>query len=180
MPTPARCTTASWASRAPDSIEPPSGSQRASPLAGDRRTRRVTSSPRASSARTSAVPMRPLAPVTTTFTADRRQLGRGDLAGPLDDLVDHPVVLGLLGREPAVAVEVELDLFDGLAGVHGDALGHDALGVHDLLSVDADVGGQTLHLRGGLVHEDAGVGQREALARLPGTQEELAHRRSES
>jgi hypothetical protein len=38
--------------------------------------------------------------------------GAGDLDCAGRDLVDHPVVLGLVGREPAVAVGVALDLLD--------------------------------------------------------------------
>ena len=48
------------------------------------------------------------------------RLDRGGLAhvgGPLDDLVDEPVVLGLLRGEPAVAVRVGLDPLDRLTGV---------------------------------------------------------------
>ena len=93
-------------------------------------------------------------------------------------MVDDPVVLGLLGREPAVTVEVDLDLLDLLARVLGDALGHDPLGVHDLLGVDGDVDGRALHLGRRLVHQHPGVRQGVALAGRAGAEQELAHRRS--
>src|SRR5438477_12029289 len=53
-----------------------------------------------------------------------------------DHLVDEAVVLGLLGREPAIAVEVLLDALHRLAGVQRDALGHHPLQVDDLLGLD--------------------------------------------
>src|SRR5579884_3200552 len=64
----------------------------------------------------------------------------GAAGGVLDDPVDEPVLAGFFGGEPAVAVGVELDALDGLAGVEGDALGHHALQVDDLLGLDGDVG----------------------------------------
>ena len=67
--------------------------------------------------------------------------GPSDRLGPLDDdVVDHAVLLRLLGREPAVALGVGGDLLDRLAGVVGDQLGHAALGVGELLGLDGDVG----------------------------------------
>src|SRR5205823_11701739 len=106
-----------------------------------------------------------------------RSAGGCDLAGAHDDLVYDPVVLRLFGGEPAVAVEVDLDLLDGLACVVGDALGHHPLGVDDLLGGDGDVGGRALHLARRLMHQDPRVRQGEALARRPRAQQELAHRR---
>jgi hypothetical protein len=95
--------------------------------------------------------------------------------GLLNHLVDEAVLERLLGGEPAVAVRIRLDTLDGLAGVQGDPLGHHPLEVDDLLGLDGDVGRLALGLTRGLVHQDAGVGQGEALAPLAGTQEELAH-----
>src|SRR5258706_10587761 len=67
----------------------------------------------------------------------------GDLRGPRDHLVDEPVVLGLLGGEPAVAVGVRLDLLPGLSGVERHPLLEHALGVEHLLGLDRDISGGT-------------------------------------
>ena len=103
-----------------------------------------------------------------------------DLAPLDDDVVDEAVVLGLLGREPAVAVGVDDDLLDRLAGVVGDPLGQQPLGVGHLLGLDGDVGRLTPKAAEGLVHHDPGVGQRVPLARGAGAQQELAHRGGEA
>src|SRR4051812_21662000 len=73
------------------------------------------------------------------------------LLGAADDVVDEAVVLGLFGREPAVAVGVLLDLLDRLAGVEGDALLHRALRVEHLLGLDGDVGRGATDAAGRLV-----------------------------
>src|SRR5882757_5780066 len=99
-----------------------------------------------------------------------------DMRGGEHDAVQQPVLLGLLGGEPAVAVGVLGDLLEGLPGVLGDQLGHPALGVQQLLGLDLDVRGGAAQARGGLVHQDAGVRQREPLAGGTGGQQELAHR----
>ncbi len=63
---PARCTTASDPARAPASMVPPAGSQRAAPGPGlGERVRRMTSWPSAVSLETRAVPISPVEPVTT-------------------------------------------------------------------------------------------------------------------
>ena len=64
----------------------------------------------------------------------------------------------------------------GLAGVEGDALGHEPLDVDHLLGLDRDVGRLAADAAGGLVHHDRGVRQGVALALGAGAQQELAHR----
>uniref|UniRef100_J1RKZ5 Prolipoprotein diacylglyceryltransferase n=1 Tax=Streptomyces auratus AGR0001 TaxID=1160718 RepID=J1RKZ5_9ACTN len=90
-------------------------------------------------------------------------------------VVDQAVLLGLIGGEPAVAVRVLGDPLDGLTGVEGRELRHPLLGVQQPLGVDLDVRRGTRQARGGLVDEDLGVRQREALARGAGAQQELSH-----
>src|SRR3954453_9800419 len=64
-------------------------------------------------------------------------VGHGRLA---DDVVDKPVLEGLLRGEPAVAVGVLLDLLDALAGVEGLQLVELALGPPEQVGLDGDVG----------------------------------------
>src|SRR4051812_19105160 len=111
--------------------------------------------------------------VTVRSSADRagaRHLGRA-----LDDVVDEPVLLGLLRREPAVPVGVLVDLLEGLAGVVGDALLQHPPGVHHLLGLDRDVGRRTADAARGLVHHDPRVRQGVALALCAGAEQELPH-----
>ena len=68
----------------------------------------------------------------------------------------------------------------GLAGVVGDALGHEPLDVDHLLGLDGDVGRLALNAARGLVHHDPGVGQGVALAGGAGAEQELAHRRGQA
>src|SRR5688572_13319525 len=75
----------------------------------------------------------PLAPQPTTRLRSIRATAALHLAGAADDMVDESVVLRLLRGEPPVALEVELDLFEGLAGVLGDQPGHVALEQNRLL-----------------------------------------------
>jgi hypothetical protein len=58
----------------------------------------------------------------------------------LDDPVDQPVLDGLFGLEEAVALHVDVDLLDGLAGVVGVDLVDLRAGLDDLAGVDLDVG----------------------------------------
>src|SRR5580704_6832555 len=53
-----------------------------------------------------------------------RRPGGGHATPGQDDVVDDPVVPGLLGGHVVVAVDVLRDLLDGAAGVVGDDLGH--------------------------------------------------------
>src|SRR5882757_243580 len=105
-----------------------------------------------------------------------RTAAAGHVRGREHDAVQQPVLLGLLCGEPAVAVGVLGDLLEGLSGVLGDQLGHPALGVQQLLGLDLDVGGGAAEAGGGLVHQDAGVRQREPLAGGARGQQELTHR----
>ncbi len=89
--------------------------------------------------------------------------------------VDQAVGLGLFGGEPAVALAVGLDLLQRLTRVVRDELGHAPLGVRQLLGLDGDVGGLATQAGKRLVHHHASVGQREALARRAGGEQELTH-----
>ena len=82
-----------------------------------------------------------------------------------DHLVDDAILPGLLGRHHEVAVGVLVDPLDRLAGVAGDDLLQEVAHAQDLLGRQLDVGG--LRVAGGavgLVEQDPGVGQGEALA----------------
>src|SRR5687768_9022119 len=70
--------------------------------------------------------------------ADRRANARALLA-VRDDLVDEAVLLGLRGRHDAVALDVALDLLEGLAGVLGDDVGGQLAHADDLLGLNLDV-----------------------------------------
>src|SRR5690349_4903950 len=81
----------------------------------------------------------------------------------LDDLADEAVLLGFIGGEPEVAVGVLGDLLHRLAAaLFADDLVVPLAQLHDLLGVDLDVAGRAVGHRGGLVEQEAGVGQREA------------------
>src|SRR5215211_3866368 len=97
----------------------------------------------------------------------RRQLRR-----TRQDGVDQAVLARLLGGEPAVTVGVGLDLLDGLAGVEGDPLLHETLGVEHLLGLDRDVARRTADAARGLVHHDARVRKGVTLARRAGAEDE--------
>src|SRR5580704_8989288 len=64
----------------------------------------------------------------------------GDVGGAADHVVDEAVLLGLIGRVPAVPVGVLLDLLDRLPGVEGGAVEQRLLHVEHLLGLDPDVG----------------------------------------
>ena len=87
----------------------------------------------------------------------------GDLPAG-DDLVHDPVLHGALGGKDEVAVGVLDDLLEGLAGVEGDQLLQEPAVARDLLGLDLDVDGLALRTTVRLVEQDAGVGQRVALA----------------
>ena len=91
-------------------------------------------------------------------------------------MVDEAVVLRLVGREPPVAVGVELDLLQGLAGVLADEVEQHLLDIEGLLGLDLDVGGRSSETAGGLVHHDPRVWQRVALVLGAGAEQELPHR----
>ena len=70
-----------------------------------------------------------------------------------DDLVDEPVLDGLLGLEEAVALQVRVDLLDRLPGVVGEDLVDAAAHLEDLPGVDVDVRGLAFEDGRGLVDE---------------------------
>ena len=88
-----------------------------------------------------------------------------------DDLVDHAVGHGLLGRHDEVAVGVLGDLLLGLAGVVGQHPREQVAHAQDLLGLELDVGGLALDAAPGLVQQDPGVRQGEALALGAGGQQ---------
>src|SRR5206468_2592834 len=76
-----------------------------------------------------------------------RSRSRGQLRLRLascEDLVDDPVLLGLLGRHDEVAVGVLLDLLQGLSRVLGEDLVQELAVAQDLLRLDLDVDGLPL------------------------------------
>src|SRR5687767_11528651 len=77
-----------------------------------------------------------------------------------EDLVDEAVVLGRLGGQDLVALDVLADELDVAAGVRGDGLLEPPAHADDLVGVDLEVGG---HAPGALdrrlVDEHAAVGQ---------------------
>src|SRR6059058_4774545 len=105
-----------------------------------------------------------------------RALG-GHLVGAGHDVIHEAVVLRLVGGEPAVPVGVLLDLLDRLAGVEGDPLLQDLLGVEHLLGLDGDVTRRSPEPTGWLVHHDPRVRGGVTLARGAGAEQELAHAR---
>ena len=92
-----------------------------------------------------------------------------------DDVVDDAVGLRLLCGEPTVSLGIDFDLVDGLTCVERDALGHETLDVRHLFGLNRDVRGLTLNTAKRLMHHDAGVRKRVALARSSGAQKELTH-----
>src|SRR5690606_34401864 len=81
----------------------------------------------------------------------------------LDDLAYQAVLPGRLGVEPEVAACIVFDLLEGLACLAGeeavDALAH----AEDLAGLDLDVGGAAAGAAPGLVQEEAGVREAEAV-----------------
>src|SRR6266542_5543597 len=64
--------------------------------------------------------------------------GHGHGHPPGQDVIDHPVVLRLLGAHDVVAVGVLADPLDGLPGVQSEDLLHPAALAKDLLGLDLD------------------------------------------
>src|SRR5215475_14344012 len=58
-----------------------------------------------------------------------------------DDLVEHPVILGLLGIHDVIALDVFFDSLDGLAGMLGDDLVDGRAHPQDFLGVQVNIGG---------------------------------------
>jgi hypothetical protein len=84
-----------------------------------------------------------------------------------DHLVDQPIRERLLGLEEAIALHVAVDLLDRPAGVVGIDMRDPLARLYDLARVNLDVGRHPLEPGGGLVDENATVGQRRALALAP-------------
>src|SRR3954469_14260400 len=89
------------------------------------------------------------APPARTVTASGSRKSVQLPAG--DDLVDDPVLLGLLGREDLVPVDVLADLLSGLGGVPRQDVLHLRAHALDLRRVDLQVGHLATGLTGGLV-----------------------------
>src|SRR5450432_3399649 len=88
------------------------------------------------------------------------------LAMLVNNLVDHPVFLGLLGIHNEVALYVFFDAAYGLAAMLRQKFIDHRAHAQDFLGVQIDVGGlaaEAGHPR--LMNEDAGVGQRKTLFR---------------
>src|SRR5208337_2745062 len=82
----------------------------------------------------------------------------------VDDLINHAVFLGLLRIHDVIALDVLLDALDGLAGMLGKKLIDGGTHAQNLFGVQVDVGGLSAEAaHPGLMDEDAGVGQGEAL-----------------
>src|SRR4051795_43734 len=83
----------------------------------------------------------------------------------LDDLVDDPVLLGFLGGQDLVALDVEADLLRGLAAVLGQRRLQQLAHAGDLRRLDLQVRHLAVDALGGrLVDEDPRVRHGEALA----------------
>ncbi len=91
-------------------------------------------------------------------------------------MVAEAVVPRLLGREPAVALGIVLDVLEGVTAVLSDQLGETTLREGELLGLDGDVGSLATETSERLVHHDASVRKRVALAGMARCEEELAHR----
>src|SRR5699024_5756284 len=113
-------------------------------------------------------------PGATAVPRDRSagDLGPHVLAG-LEHLVDQPVLERGARSQDLVALDVLADLLLVTAGVEGESLLEPFAHAQDLVGLDLDVRGLTAALapHGRLVDEDAGVGQRQALAGRPGGQQ---------
>src|SRR4051812_40638227 len=92
-----------------------------------------------------------------------------------DHLVDQAVLHRFVGLEEAVALHVAVHVLDRLTRVLRVDLVDARARLEDLPGVDLDVRRLALEARRGLVHEDARVGQREALALGAAGQQQRAH-----
>src|SRR5437867_7569050 len=88
----------------------------------------------------------------------------GSSLSPRDYLINDTILLALGRVHDEVAVGVGGDLLHRLLGVEGEDVVEAVLDAQDLLGLDGDVRGLTLGPPPGLVDEDAGVGEGEALA----------------
>src|SRR3954449_573428 len=94
----------------------------------------------------------------------------------LDDAVDQPVLLRLVGPEEVVALHVAVYLLDRAPRVVRVDLVDPLARLEDLAGVDLDVGRLALEAGRRLVDEDAAVGQRQPLPVRPPGQQQRAHR----
>ena len=95
----------------------------------------------------------------------------------VDDLVDKAVGLCFFGGHEVVALGVDLDRLERLAGVGGKDLVQTLLDLQHALDLDLHVGRLPLRAAGGLVDHDLRVGKGKALALRAGGQQKCAHRR---
>ena len=86
------------------------------------------------------------------------------------------VEYGLIRAEEAVALHVLVDLLDRFARRGGVDLIDPRAELEDLAGLDLDLGRLAFETGGGLVHEDAAVGERRALALGAAGQQQRAHR----
>src|SRR5262249_8093775 len=83
-------------------------------------------------------------------------------------LITNPIRHRLLGVEEAVALGIFLDLFGGLAGALGHHIDQRLLGLEDLLGLDLNVGGLSVHASERLVDHHLRIGQDEAFSLASG------------
>src|SRR5262249_36233579 len=81
----------------------------------------------------------------------------------LNHFIDQTELLGFLSREVAVAVGFNLDLLQGLARVLGEDLVEAMALLHDLGSLNLDIGDLAADLAPGLMDHHLGIGQSIAL-----------------
>jgi len=84
-------------------------------------------------------------------------------AGGADDLADQPIFHGFFGAHPEIALGVGDHLFIRLAGLHRDLLDQAGAHLDDFLGLDGDVRSLTLHAAQGLVQQETGEWQAEAV-----------------
>ena len=94
----------------------------------------------------------------------------------LKHLVDQAVFLSLLRGHEIIPLGVLLDDLQRLAGHLAEQTVHPVLDADDVVGVDLDIGGLTLHPAQGLVDHDLAVGQRIAGALGAGRQQKGAYR----
>ena len=100
--------------------------------------------------------------------------GCDDLGRVRDERVDEAVVDGLLGGEPAIAQRVGEDAVIGLPAHRSDPAQDGVADGTQIVRLEFDVGGAPADPRRPLMEEDPRVGQREALPRSSGGEDELS------
>ena len=81
-----------------------------------------------------------------------------------------PYVTGLRRGEPPVVQRIGEDAVDVLTGVSCDDAEHGIAGMSQVVGLDFHLDCRAGDARRALVHQDAGVWEREPLARRPGRQ----------